>query len=91
MYQIEPNIPVPSRAASRPRASKYPLAEMELGDSFQFPAEQLQSVRITCSNWLSRWRPEYGVRVVDQGDGTARLWLVERRKRATRNEEAPTH
>ena len=91
MYQIEPNIPLPLQATTGQRASKYPLAEMELGDSFLFPAHQLKSVRSTCSSWLARWRPEFGVRVADQGDGTARLWLVERRKRPARNEEAQNH
>ena len=36
--KIEKNIPMPTRAASKPRAEKYPeLRQLEVGDSFMVP------------------------------------------------------
>ena len=36
--KIEKNIPLPTRAASKPRAEKYPeLRQLEVGDSFFVP------------------------------------------------------
>jgi hypothetical protein len=37
-YKIESNVPVPPPRRGRPRKHKYPLAELQPGDSFFVPA-----------------------------------------------------
>ena len=39
MFKIEKNVPMPVTSKI------YPFAEMEIGDSFEFPAEKSSSVR----------------------------------------------
>lgn len=42
MYKIDKNIPMP---AKRARARMYPLDTMEVGDSFEIPADKVTSCR----------------------------------------------
>lgn len=45
MYQIDHNIPIPDRSRA-PRKSKYPLLELEVGDSFAIPPDRVCTVRV---------------------------------------------
>lgn len=73
MYLIEKNIPI-----SQHGRAKYPLAGMEIGDSFLVPASAIASqknhnaVRRAASVWGSRHGRTF--RSHKQPDGSIRVW-----------------
>ena len=52
-YQIEHNVPMPSR-----RAGRYPFPNMGIGDSFTVPVEMEKQAR-AAATYFSRKNPEY--------------------------------
>jgi len=69
--KIEKNIPIPAARAGR--ASKYPLADMEVGDSFSFPASRLTSVASMVHQCSKKTNAKFTMR----GGEINRCWRVE--------------
>ena len=69
--KIEKNIPMPTRAASKPRAEKYPeLRQLEVGDSFMVPISAA-----ALSNHTRRVAKDIGCKfVVRPVPGGTRVW-----------------
>ena len=74
-YKIESDVPVPENTSGR--SSKYPWADMKIGDSFAFDKGSLQSLRNSAWSYTKRHN---GVRFVFRQMGTDmwRCWKVER-------------
>ena len=72
MIQIEKNIPVPARGA---RASKYPFADMVVGDSFAAPVKPM-SMYQAANKWAKRHGDGAAFIVRPEGDG-CRVWRTE--------------
>ena len=73
MYQIEKGIPAPEKyGVGRP--SRYPFADMEVGDSFFVP--DAPANRLACAaTWATkRYNRRFITRVVEHG---VRVWRVE--------------
>lgn len=71
-YEIEKDVPLPSRNSTG--RSRYPWAEMEVGDSF-FAADGVRSrVAAAAQNHRRRYGRRFAVRV--EGDGV-RVWRIE--------------
>jgi hypothetical protein len=75
---IEKNVPLPIRV----KPSKYPWAEMQVGDSFLFLPQDGESTRDTqlracnaASQWGRRHTTRFTVRTLK--DGNVRVWRVE--------------
>lgn len=67
MYQVEKGVPLPS-------ASKYPLREMEVGDSFSAPWQERHRIAVT-GNKLKPKR--FATRVlVENGERVCRVWRI---------------
>lgn len=78
--QIEKGIPVPSRQGGRGKA-KYPLADMEVGDSFFVPwGESELKTRSTLSNAISafhlRNKPKRFTSRKDPAGCGVRVWRI---------------
>ncbi len=77
MLPIERGIEMPSRSLSNKRASliKYPLAEMDIGDSFFVKAKNADEARRRLSGYLTKRGKElsrkFETRIVDGG---FRVW-----------------
>lgn len=71
MIEIEHNVPVPSS-----HNSKYPFAEMQVGDSFTVPNEQCASVAGSATNWGDRQTPavRFTTRRIDEK--SVRIWRI---------------
>jgi len=73
MFEIEKNIPLVGRSASR----KYPLAQLEIGDSFVIPCttdKDLRSARQVASCANQRYEDKkFASRTVDGG---IRVWRI---------------
>lgn len=52
MIKIQKNIPIPNTTAGRP--SKYPFADMEIGDSFELRDVPKNTVLNAASSWAKR-------------------------------------
>lgn len=77
MYQIEKGIPLPPRSRSS-GYSKYPFADMQLGDSFVIslnPGESIDQLRFRANSALAKARKttnaQFSSRTVDGG---IRIW-----------------
>lgn len=67
MYQIEKDVPVP-------KASKYPLKEMEVGDSFAAPWHERHKIAVSCQKLKPK---RFATRVVfEDGQKVCRVWRV---------------
>lgn len=78
-YKIVPNVPLPQDSSrynaprSRGRKPKYPLADMQIGDSFVVNDAETLSVRGCIQDFRSNNRGrEFATRRL--GDGTTRIW-----------------
>jgi hypothetical protein len=87
MFKIEAGIPLPPPARGGGRPTKYPFADMVVGQSFQVdipegktPKQVAQMVSNSAQNWVTRTdaKISFSVRVIDAK--TVRVWAVERRK-----------
>lgn len=78
MLTIEPNIPIPAPGTRKHRVSKYPLREMQIGDSFllsraDFTEEELRRALRAITSNASRWKTRVSYRQVEGG---VRVWRV---------------
>lgn len=77
MYQITKGIPIPAAARTR---SRYPFAEMEIGDSFAvFVHEEAPSKvadRVKRAGYAAGKKVGKKFRAAPQGDTTVRVWRV---------------
>jgi hypothetical protein len=81
--KIEKGIPIPARTGAKgPRGSKYPFADMEVGDSFALPVgekETSKAVRARVASSFKRWARNTGattkVKTFNEATGV-RIFLV---------------
>ena len=76
-FSVEYDIPIPGGSGSRP--TKYPFADMNVGESFAFDKSKLQSVRNNACSYAKR---HDGVRFVCRqvAADTWRCWKLENDK-----------
>lgn len=72
ILQVDSNVPLPGESAKRGPEPKYPLAGMEIGDSFLFPKGQRGSVQTRASQVSKQTGYKFTVRVVDKDN--CRIW-----------------
>jgi hypothetical protein len=72
-YKIESGVAMP---ASRGRYRKYPLAEMQVGDSFAVSRSEVDNIRNAVSFFGKRHNRKYTVRCVDPVKGEYRCWRI---------------
>lgn len=70
-FKIEAGIPIPKGRALR---EKYPLGEMEVGDSFEAPADQRSYIDQAKSRMKQRTGKEFTCR--RQPNGKVRIWRI---------------
>lgn len=71
MFTIEKNIPITKSSPGRKQGvSKYPFAEMEIGDSFLVPREKENSVNCISRRFLDK---KFSMRKVEGG---CRIWRI---------------
>jgi len=71
MFKVEKGIPIPAPLKRRPL---FPVADMEVGDSFTVPYEFAKDLRAAAHTYGWRNRRKYSVR--KQPDGLVRCWRV---------------
>lgn len=69
MHKIEKNVPIPPKENLR----KYPVYEMEVGDSFFVPDTETQRVSRRIQKFQQRTKARFSVR--KEGNG-ARVWRI---------------
>jgi len=77
MYEIERDVPIPK--GRRPGPPKiYPIQEMEIGDSFLIPNEDVRG-RKSVTQFVVPQAKRYGYRLTTRklSDGGFRVWRVE--------------
>lgn len=74
-YRVENGIPLPP-ARNASAESKYPLARMEVGSSFAFPAKEMAKIGNRAQRWGIRQKPprQFAVRLLSPRK--ARIWRV---------------
>jgi hypothetical protein len=72
-YKIEHGVAMPK---SHGRCLKYPLDEMEVGDSFAIPGSDVSKVRNAAKMFGVRNNRKYSVRCVDPIKGEYRCWRI---------------
>lgn len=72
-FVIEKGLPMPEFSASG-RPAKYPFSEMQVGDSFVLPEDQLIRIRSAAANWGTRQGKKLSVRQLK--DGSYRCWRL---------------
>lgn len=75
MIQIDKNIPIPPRPTLPGRPSKYPFAEMEVGDSFATD-KPCRGTTISGSINFAAKKLGYKFTSRKQADGTIRVWRI---------------
>ena len=74
LAKIEKGIPIPANATTGPGTPrKYPLAEMEVGDSFLAPLNRKGSVKSRASLHARKTGRQFCVRVTEAG---VRVWRI---------------
>jgi hypothetical protein len=72
-YKIDRGVAMPE---SRGRRRKYPLAEMQVGDSFTVNRNEVDALR-TAASWFGRRNGrKYSIRCVDPIKGEYRCWRI---------------
>jgi hypothetical protein len=73
-YEIEKGVPVPEKG--RPYKVKYPIAKMEIGDSFVIEADDAKTN--SRKSYLYALSARAGIRVTTrkQPDGSLRVWRI---------------
>lgn len=77
MIEIRKDIPVPDRYSGKGQASnKYPISELEVGDSFEAPVESERSVRsmVARLNLISEDGKQYVCRKLNKN--TVGVWRI---------------
>ncbi len=72
-YPISPNIPIPDKKVR----SKYPFDLLQVGDSFEFNADDIKLISSAASAFGKAHNKRFLVRTTE--DGKARCWRVEER------------
>ena len=80
-FPIQKGVPIPTAVGRGARESKYPFADMEIGDSFAVhDAKQLQSARNAAYQY-KRKNPDFNYGAMSNPTGTGqpggRLWRIE--------------
>ena len=82
MFKIDSGIPMPNAKASAKGSSKYPLQQMQVGDSFSLPlskhknlASLVGSVRAIISRGEETRRMKFAFRAADD-KSSVRVWRV---------------
>lgn len=70
MYEIEKNVP----HAKINGRTKYPFVNMEIGDSFSFPAETASMIRSAATSYGRANGKKFST--TKQADGTYRCWRL---------------
>lgn len=73
MYEIEKGVPIPPQAKG---IRKYPLPNMEPGDSFAVSMKDKGSFHSSIQKWKER-HPEQKWTSRTQPDGSLRVWRIE--------------
>lgn len=73
MFKIDKDIPLPAHGHGGNRHSKYPFAQMSVGDSFFAPATS-KAVHAAATNFAKR-NPGFKFTTRKEGDGT-RIWRI---------------
>lgn len=79
MFEIESNIPIPANAAPETDKPKYPVAELQVGQSLFFPAELGVAVPHNAAQYAKRKLDrQFTVRKVEDNGRIVgwRLWRV---------------
>lgn len=85
-FEIQKNVAIPAVATRTGAGSIYPFAQMEIGDSFAFPADDKKKVSGNAISFAKKRGLKFVVRNVDEtgvdGEGNAvklaRCWRVEK-------------
>ena len=75
-YTIESGIPMPKRTAGR-SGSKYPFADMEVGESFAVPGDVKAATIRSAVGAFAKRNPEVGKFAVRGTDDGLRVWRTE--------------
>ena len=67
MYTIEKNVPMPERKSK----SRFPLAQMQVGDSFAIPPTDYNTARTICFNYCKKNTQVF--KVIKRGE-EIRVW-----------------
>ena len=75
MFKVERNVPITPQATGRPaiRASLYPFAELNVGDSFAVTTNNPQKIRSAAHHWGKTLGRVFQTRLTDEG---IRCWRV---------------
>lgn len=74
LFEIEKGVPMPADQKGKKGSSKYPLADMSIGDSFFVPNGRITTVRKAAYQRGPALNRRFSVRTVDGG---VRVWRVE--------------
>lgn len=72
--RIIKSAPLPPPKAPRGSKSRYPLLDLEIGDSFVVPAENAGGVRTTAYQVAKRYGVKFSTRTL--ADGSVQVWRV---------------
>ena len=72
LFAIEKGIPIPPHGNSR--TSKYPWADLCVGDSFFVPGVKTDAMAGSKANATKKYNAKYSMRAVDGG---VRVWRIE--------------
>ena len=74
MLEIQKDVPQPAAK----RQSKYPFADMNVGDSFKAPKHLRQSITNCAKSWVKRNNPSarFLVRSSSEDEGAVRVWRI---------------
>ena len=72
-YKIEHGITMPE---PRGRYPKYPLAEMQVGDSFAISEGDVAKLRVAVSHFGTRKGRKYSIRCIDPVKHEYRCWRI---------------
>lgn len=73
MIRIDKNIPIPPKVY-RGRPSRYPFADMAIGDSFATEHTHASKISPSCAHATKTLGFKFSVR--KQADGTIRVWRI---------------
>lgn len=72
---IDQDVPLPSARA--PKKTKYPFAEMEVGESFLIPKKKTDNCRSAANQFSRRHQPEWRFSVYKENEKQSRCWRIE--------------
>lgn len=72
--EIDNSVPLPT-SETRGRPAKYPIRDLEIGESFAVPEGKVQNVRSSAQQ-VQRRNPGRQYSVKPDGDGNYRCWRI---------------